>query len=296
MSRGGKLGGAVFLFVLLLLVTMKVGADAPQCNDEVACGLLGKRLFDAVGGGIESEALRELLAEAARGDGAVFEWRSAEGWTSFIKAAGVEDLVALRLLADTPGVDINAKTIPGNETALHWAAFNGRTEAVRILASLPDLDVNAKDNTGGSALLAAAAAGHADTLAAMLLIPGIDVNAYTKDGHTALMLSAYMGHQSAVHALVAHGPALGLRLNQPDDEGYTALMFAAAFGRLDVVRYLVEVPGVEVEGAKDRDGLGAKELAASRGHAAVAKFLSELGLGVGDGAGGGRSVAKEELL
>ena len=91
-------------------------------------------------------------------------------------------------------------------------AARGRTDAVAPRASELDVLVGAgaaidrKTNSGETALIAAAQAGHADIVEA-LLAAGADANDAPSDGSTALRLASERRHVRTVQVLLAAGAA-----------------------------------------------------------------------------------------
>ena len=60
---------------------------------------------------------------------------------------------------------------------------------------------------------------------------------------TALHLAARNGHLEVVKYLLEKG---GAEVNEEDNDGWTALHLAARYGHLEVVKYLLEKGGTEV--------------------------------------------------
>ena len=101
-------------------------------------------------------------------------------------------------------------------TALHWAAFWGRTEACVALLEELGADADARSADASTALHLAAAAGHVATAAA-LLAQGARVDAKDDDGRTPLVRAAMLGaaqqeeaggHAAVVALLLEHGSTL----------------------------------------------------------------------------------------
>ena len=63
--------------------------------------------------------------------------------------------------------------------------------------------VNLTDDNHHTALMVAAALGHAEAVAALLAIRGVDTATADASGHTALMLAIQRGHDDIVDALLA---------------------------------------------------------------------------------------------
>jgi ankyrin repeat protein len=129
---------------------------------------------------------------------------------------------------------------------------------VRLLLE-KGLTVNAAANSGGTALMFAAGAGHFEVVQA-LLAAGADPNAVVaatseyieqvvaavaegktdvethKDGITALMLAAESGHLEIAQLLVEQGAIVDVA----DDEDLTPLLNAVKGGHEDIARYLLK--------------------------------------------------------
>ena len=116
--------------------------------------------------------------------------------TPLTKAAGEGDIQTVRTLLES-GVDVNeiSYTIGNKLTALHWAAYKGRTDIVRIL-----------------------------------LDAGAEMNVKDAVGYTPLHYAAYHGYTGVVRILLDAGadPAVVSRFGTPlksaQEEGYTTIV------------------------------------------------------------------------
>lgn len=192
-------------------------------------------------------------------------------------AAGVEMLLPLSNARAALGMrPSNPFKLFQGETALIFAAWNGRPEAVKLL--LPRSDPDARNSRGRSALMAAAATASAyQELAAgriesaRLLIPASDLSLADEDGECALSLAAANPHSAPiVEMLLAR-----LDANAPLAGGRTALMIAAASGCGLCAEALLPASDLS---AKDPDGRGARELAEIGGHFALAARIASADL------------------
>jgi serine/threonine protein kinase len=120
-----------------------------------------------------------------------------------------------------------------------------------------------------AALLEAAANGEASKVEAALR-GGADVNASDKNGETALMKAAAAGHAAVVKALLDRPSRASV--HDKDRGGETALMKAAVNGNLGIVKELLS-HGARVD-EKDLHGETAQAKARARGHADVAEVLA----------------------
>ncbi|OBV38756.1 ankyrin repeat domain-containing protein [Janthinobacterium psychrotolerans] len=123
-----------------------------------------------------------------------------------------------RLLLETPGVDLEARSANGN-TALMMAAYKHKREAVDAL-----LAKGARVNQSGwTALHYAASAGDLPIMQ-LFLARGAKVDAYAPTNITPLMFAAREGQEEAVKLLLASGADASLK----SSHGWTAAQFAQA--------------------------------------------------------------------
>lgn len=137
----------------------------------------------------------------------------------YLAARNSDTLIATALLA--AGADPNT-ALPEGETVLMTAAKNGSTQIVRAL-------LGANPAASASATVTATATAKADSRA----------NPNAKEGwygQTALMWAAAEGHADVVQALIAGGADL----NAVDQEGTSALIFATLNGHLDIAGALLD--------------------------------------------------------
>jgi hypothetical protein len=124
--------------------------------------------------------------------------------SGMIDAAKTGDLEKVKaLLKDNPGM-VNSRDT-NNDTALHWAAFNGHKDVAEWLLAT-QADLNARDNDGETPLHRAASGGHADVVE-LLLARGTEVNARMNLGRTPMRLAEFWGHNDVAELLRQHGGA-----------------------------------------------------------------------------------------
>ncbi|MFI7440130.1 ankyrin repeat domain-containing protein [Nonomuraea indica] len=167
------------------------------------------------------------------------------------------------------------------------AAAWDRLEVIRTLLAA-GADVNGREAGGWTALLWAAANGHADA-ARLLVEAGAEVDTANDDGDTPLTLAARRGALGVVRVLLDSGADAGTY----DGDGDTPLDIAADWVGVHLESALLDQIGQEgweyVVGrqfAKDGtelvtvagrspDGSETEQVQAQRGHAAVATLLEE---------------------
>ncbi|MVW78599.1 ankyrin repeat domain-containing protein [Bordetella sp. 02P26C-1] len=151
----------------------------------------------------------------------------------------------LRALVDALPTDLLDLKDETTRTPLMCAAEQGLSAAVHtLLAGHASVDVT--DRAGYSALMWAAAAGHADTVKVLLgyevceRSPESDhpvgIDRRDQHGNTALMLAVRAGHYEVVEVLIARGADV----NAANMHGERALSIAIALGRHRMVRLLCD--------------------------------------------------------
>ncbi len=234
---------------------------------------------------------------AAGPDLRLVESAKAQNWTQ------VQDLLKQR-------ADVHA-TQPDGATALHWAVYWDRADAVDALLRA-GARVDIANDFGATPLWLACSEGRA-AMVERLLRAGANPNAALLNGETPLMTAARTGSLETVRLLIARGAEVNAR---EAGRQQTALMWAASEGHADVTRVLVEA-GADV-GARssvrrmlvnagqdglrrltgdytdfqeeDQGGYTPLLLAARAGDAASVKLLVAAGAGVNDTAPTGASA------
>ncbi|MET8868492.1 ankyrin repeat domain-containing protein [Nonomuraea sp. NPDC004580] len=123
-----------------------------------------------------------------------------------------------------------------HEEQLYRAALNGETETVgRLLASGADPNRPSEGEDAGLPLCAAAAWDRTE-VAGALLAAGAEVGAREAGGWTALLWAAANGHANVARVLIE----AGAEVDVTNDDGDTPLTLAARRGALGVVQVLLE--------------------------------------------------------
>ena len=150
-------------------------------------------------------------------------------------AAMVGDIDAVRSLLKQ-GIDVNEAQGDG-QTALHWAAYDDRSEmATMLLYAGANVDATSRVN-GITPLFIAAQHGSASMIGILLAADADPNRAMTTSGTTPLMLAAASGNGDAVKRLLDGGADPNAK---EAVHGQTALMFAAVLNRTSALEVLLE--------------------------------------------------------
>jgi ankyrin repeat protein len=148
------------------------------------------------------------------------------------------------------------------------AASEGHLQVVKYLVEEAGADDNRKNEDIWTPLMAAADKGQAAVVAYLLGRPDTNINAKDDDAYTALDRACRGRHVEVVKLLVE----AGARLEVEASGEVRALGSAAWGGSLQIVKYLVEEVGVD-ERLADRDGWTSLICAAEGGHADIVAYL-----------------------
>ena len=227
---------------------------------------------------LDRPAVRALLKQSADVNAP-----QADGMTALHWAAYHDDQeIAGQLLR--AGANVKAVNRYG-VTALSLACTNGSAVMINLLLKA-GADASAPLPGGETPLMTAARSGSPESVKA-LLSHGAAVDAKDENrGQTALMWAAAEGHAAVVQELIAAKADFRTRL----PSGFTPLLFAVREGRLPVVRVLLEAGAdanetIPVDGAKRRGyggrlpaaGTSALLLAVMNAHFELAAELLDAG-------------------
>jgi uncharacterized membrane protein YfcA len=159
---------------------------------------------------------------------------------------------------------VNARNAEG-DAPLHRAIEKGMRELTDILLK-HGANIRARARRGETPLHLAAL--HSEPhYVDLLLAAGADPLARTDAGESVLMWAAMTGNVAVVQRLLTAGADANVR----DLKGNLPLHGAADGGHLEVVRLLLQK--TEHPGAKNREGLSARDYARSRGNEYIEKLL-----------------------
>ena len=200
-----------------------------------------RNLFDAINAWrtLNNERVVEYVSDA---DEPELDLEDTDAFIDFVKKGDIN--MVRRYVAG--GVDIMCTTGDRKWTPLLIAADAGNIEIVEILLEkmIENGTTNVKGTTGETALYLAAQGGHFEI--AKKLIPHVDVNAATEEGRTALHQACQAGCLPLVQLLVESGVKLTARESAP-----TPLMLAIAKQSIEIIRYLLDDCGVDVNETSD---------------------------------------------
>ena len=177
----------------------------------------------------------------------------------------------MELLLAAPGLNVNLASVRGT-TPLCIAAHTGREEVVRLLLNVPNIRVNARKKTGTTALFAAAQDNHAN-IVGLLTRHGADVNLTFGGNNTSpLAFAAGYGYTDVVRHLLQ---SPGVQINQITTNEATPLGIASLHGHKDIVKLLLR------NGADPNIvsviGIGPLHVACLEGHTAIVQMLLHAG-------------------
>jgi ankyrin repeat protein len=152
------------------------------------------------------------------------------------------------------------------------AAMKGHVDTVRSLLDKPDVDIDAKTANGLTALSFASLSGHLEVVK-LLVAAGGRVNPQGSNEWGPLMAAASGGSLQVVKYLVEEA---GADVQCTDPNGMTLFMCAAGGGDIDVVEYLRGRQDIDID-AKTATGHTALDLACGKGHLKVVKLLVAAG-------------------
>ncbi|KAJ3292964.1 hypothetical protein HDU76_007110 [Blyttiomyces sp. JEL0837] len=214
---------------------------------------------------------------------------------AFREAARGGHLEVVKLLSAIPGVDATAR----DNEALREAAGRGHLQVVKFLLTIPGVDRTGHIN---NAVRRAALSGHADVVKLLLTYPGVHLHSYHNDLFDGSFDSYYgigflAGNESRLKSTqiwlrycnvsaatiteeflskaidVCELDVVKLLVEFPGVDvtciDYDAVRGAASHGRVKVVEYLMSCPGIDATAV----GKSALEGAASRGHVNLVELL-----------------------
>lgn len=211
----------------------------------------------------DSDELALLFLRASKND-----LEDEEDTTPFIYAARKGDITAMDTLQAFKNIDVNASD-NGGSTAMTWAAYEGRIDAVKKLLEY-GADINQLDANGDTPLTCAVSNRKTD-MVVYLLLNGAELELSDIDGNTPLIIAALNNRDSIVEYLLGQGA----KINNTNKTGNTALIEAAYYCHPNVVQFLLEKGAtINLKGEKNMSAL---EWATKVGCTDVVKLLIDYG-------------------
>ncbi|XP_064646401.1 serine/threonine-protein phosphatase 6 regulatory ankyrin repeat subunit B-like [Lineus longissimus] len=156
------------------------------------------------------------------------------------KAALSSNTDLVDYLVNSLGLDVNCKT-GGDRTPLLFSSMEGNLDMFKHLISL-GADVNATDKNGLNVMHKAALSSNTDLVDYLVNSLGLDVNCRTGDNRTPLLFSSTEGNLDMFKHLIS----LGADVNATDKNGLNVMHKAALSSNTDLVDYLVNSLGLDV--------------------------------------------------
>lgn len=197
-----------------------------------------------------------------------------KGATPLFIAAQCGHVEIVRLLMEMRGINPALGTIKEGTTPLTVAALKGCTEVVKLLLSFRNVNVDIRQYDGATPLFAAVQ-GNAPEVAGLLVSQGADANLPLHDSTTPLCRAAYQGSTEVVKHLLQ---APGIQVDRQTVETFTALSYAVRHGHSAVVEALLN-HGSEPNIADDT-GVAPLHIACLCGYSEIAEMLLNAGADV----------------
>ena len=201
-------------------------------------------------------------------EGGVVEHSSGVSLESVFASAEDGDVETLRRSL-LNGFDLHARDVHG-QTCLHFAADAGRLGAVEFLCAEAGVDVNLRDDSGLSSLDLALRKGHEQIANLLIKFGAVDTGhgGVSSIWGSRLWNLAALGKLDELRAIKDKGGSL----SSTDIDRRTALHAAAEHGKIEVVRFLVEEGGLDVNQI-DKWNVTPLAAAEARGFREVSSYL-----------------------
>ena len=175
-----------------------------------------------------------------------FDWKTQrdEGWTALQWASYLGRIEAVNYLIDN-GANINIYNITDSITPLIYSLQNQKYEVAMILIE-EGADLDLKDNLGWTALHYAARDG-SNEVVDLLLVGSANPNLQSKDGYTPLMLASFNNNFKICISLIENGANSQLQ----DNSGNNAMDFAIENGYSSLYNYLLGIEKFTAEKIDD---------------------------------------------
>ncbi len=227
-----------------------------------------------------TEELKELITAGANLNTV---W---EGMNSLMLASnlGHVDVVKYLLGLRSHGDTRNPSKVDKNEVIYNRSYYSTAELQLHVKSASGRIDINHVPKKGGTALIYASQAGHAE-IVALLLECGAKTTLRSDGGWTPTLLASQNGYHDVVLLLLLCGADVN---DAHYTTGVTALLVAGWNGHVDVVRTLLTW-GADVN-RRSHDGQSALFVASSNRHTEVVQLLLEAGADVDSRTHDGRTA------
>lgn len=164
--------------------------------------------------------------------------------TPLLNAARVDNYEILQLLLNHPEIDLNA-TSTGDTNILDWSITAEDSEAVKTILKLGEKFVKKPENKEMNSVKLAISRGNAEIFDILVKEGMIEVNERLENQLTPIILASIFESIEIVRYLIQFGKSVDV--NAVDDSGRTALHHASDEGFVDIVKLLVDVPGIQLD-------------------------------------------------
>ncbi|XP_046368261.2 CARD- and ANK-domain containing inflammasome adapter protein-like [Haliotis rufescens] len=188
------------------------------------------------------------------------------GRTPIMLAARVGDKNEFDRLIQTPGIDLSVSDKQSNNL-LHIACLGGNSDIVSDLLSR-EMDINARGQYGRTPLMLAAQKGHTP-LVNLLIRHGVNSKLVDRDGNSAIHMACLGAELNVMKYLVEKE---GFDVNEKGKNGMTPVMIAAEKSYEDIVRYLVE-KNCDLN-SLDTDGRNCRSYALQGGNERIVAYIT----------------------
>jgi ankyrin repeat protein len=172
-------------------------------------------------------------------------------------------------LLDTGITNVNARTAVCQNTALHFAIQNQRSDLAEMLLSQSSINPNLFNSSEPPLVLALRRGDH-KTTTALLSTPSIDVNLADSRGRSPLFWACGSGRSSAVRLLLSHS---SIKVNAMTSRTETALSWACSSGHVSCVKLLLQRGDLDVNAHIGEHGFTALMVAVANSQRDVTELL-----------------------
>lgn len=194
------------------------------------------------------------------------------GFSAFHFAASINSAEVIDVLLKSGKMDPNALT-PEHISPLHTAAIKGHDKTVEALLKCKDVDPNIPAIDGQLPVHMAVRSGNINCVKAFIDSGRVTLNKQSNYGDTPLIIAATDGCLEIVQYLISLGPEK-VDFNLSDRFGKTAFSAACCAGRNDIVRFLLNIDGIDFE-KPNIYGMSPKEQAIANRHATIVALLTK---------------------